>query len=395
MSTKLLTLFGGKLEYFFRDEFTTDRAAGAIDGTACEPGLATALGTPNRLVLDDGSDMTIVDGWLRVAPGSGWGNPGYTVNQAIATVPGRQLLTKVRPYVKGNLMFGWDADTDSVPSAGIYLTSTIMLAYNAPEAPEIGSGYSVDQEYNLTLIQRKVGVHFYIQGGTEYPEQTLVWSSDINETGNQYARIVGGADSQMRFAYVRIPSKLWLPTPVISDGFASWGTSDGLGHAEGVAGGDALGQGGNGVAWTDRLGTWGAAAGVASCSLLDDGVGIATAPGAVDINISVTPTRAGDSVGLVVRYVDADNYVLALHDGTDFVLRKVVAGTPTDVDSYTGALGQIQVHVHGSSFLCYLDKALQCSGTIADAALQSSALCGLYTTNSGNTFNDLLAWSRT
>ena len=385
----LTTLGGGDVSYLYRDEFNTDRAAGAIDGTAIEPD-----GGINRLVLDDGSDMTIVDGWLRVGPGSAYGNPGYTWNQVIATTPGQQLLAKVRTIAKGNFLIGWDVGTTSTPNAAFFFGGSDLRIYNPSILNAEVGDYTIEQEYDLSLIQRTTGAHFFIRGGTEWPAWTLLWSSDYYTRTDQYARIVGGTSSQNRVKYLRVPEELWLPTPLVSDGFSSWGTSDGLGHAEGVAGGDALGQGGDGDSWTDQVGTWQAAAGVASCSALDTGVGIATAPAAAAVNIGATVTYSSGEVGLIVRYVDSDNYVTALHDGTNFVLRKVVGGTPTDVDTYVGVLGQIQLHAHGDYFRAYLGRVLRCEGTIADAALQSSSACGLYTTNTGNTFDDFLAWSR-
>jgi len=55
--------------------------------------------------------------------------------------------------------------------------------------------------------------------------------------------------------YIRIPDTLWLPTPLVSDGF-SGSTSDGLGHAET----SGLGSGGSGVSWTGA--TWAVSGGV-------------------------------------------------------------------------------------------------------------------------------------
>lgn len=59
---------------------------------------------------------------------------------------------------------------------------------------------------------------------------------------------------------VRIPFDLFLPSPICSDGFGSaFGTTDGLGHSEGIAGG--IGSGGGGVAWTGS--TWSVSGGKA------------------------------------------------------------------------------------------------------------------------------------
>lgn len=60
------------ISYAFRDLFTTDRAAGAVDGTAAEPGTNT------RAVTDTGSKVSISGGLLSISGGEGgYGTPDF------------------------------------------------------------------------------------------------------------------------------------------------------------------------------------------------------------------------------------------------------------------------------------------------------------------------------
>jgi hypothetical protein len=74
--------------------------------------------------------------------------------------------------------------------------------------------------------------------------------------------MVGSATGIGNLDFIGVPRQLWLPVPSVSDGFdTAWGTSDGLGHAEGVAGG--LGADGDGISWVPAVTTWSVSAGKA------------------------------------------------------------------------------------------------------------------------------------
>jgi hypothetical protein len=376
---------GEDIAYDYRDEFGDNRAAGAIDGTPLYPNDGSSL----REVWDTESAVTISGGWLYVGPGTGYGNPGYSIDVAIPRDPGMAMVVKCRMVTKNLMLVGWDVNKTTVPSHAIFFSTSNLLVYDNG-APVVGT-YSADTEYDVTVIQRSAGCHYFIRGGTDYPETTLVYSTKAGTGTPLYPRIIGNA-AYGRFGYVRIPSERWLPTPLVSDGFSSWGTSDGLGHVEGGA---ALGAGGGGQAWNDRVGTWTAAAGVASASALDGGLALATCSAAADVNLRCTPTRAGGECGVVVRYADSDNYVAVVHDGTDLILRKVIAGVPSTVGSYTAAIDEIMVHAHAQVFAVYLGGTRRIYLPITDSVVRTAPVVGLISTNTGNTFDDFSVWSRT
>ena len=197
--------------------------------------------------------------------------------------------------------------------------------------------------------------------------------------------------------YIRVPSARWLPTPLISDGFSSWGTSDGFGHAEGVAGG--LGSGGNGKTWTANVGTWGASGGVAAASALSGGRAIATADcGKADVVATVECTLSSGTQSIIVRWASESNFVQLRLTPTNLQLVKVVAGVETIVQNsaVTVAAGApVRLTCEGTKFRCYYNNALVGSEqTISDAALQSPTAIGLRTDNTGNTFDNLVAYAR-
>ena len=95
--------------------------------------------------------------------------------------------------------------------------------------------------------------------------------------------------------------------------------------------------------------------------------------------------------------MDADNYVRAVHDGTNCQLIKRVATVETTVITAVVAIGAgaIVVICEGTSFSLYLNNAqVGATSVIADAALQTGTEQGLYSTNVGNTQNDFLVMPR-
>lgn len=200
-------------------------------------------------------------------------------------------------------------------------------------------------------------------------------------------------------SFLHIPLTHWLPTPLLSDGFGgTWPTSDGLGHAEGIAGG--LGSGGGGLTWTAQLGTWGIAAGVASCSILDaSGIGIATATlNTADVWYSCVLGYSAGSGGVIVRYTDAANYVYAINDGTNVKLFEVTAASPyPGTQRGTGvkapaAGARLIVDVSGAAARVYYNEAL--IFTYATVADTTGVMIGLITNNVNNTFNDAVAYAK-
>ena len=150
--------------------------------------------------------------------------------------------------------------------------------------------------------------------------------------------------------------------------------------------------------WGDEVGTWVVAANKATCSVLAGGIGITTVnTSTTNVLMQGTITRAGNEVGIILRYVDADNYIRAIHDGVNMKLIKRVATVETDVISAVVALGvgAVVVVADGTAFSLYLNNSqVGATSTIADAALQTGTRQGLFTTNVGNTMDAFLVMPR-
>jgi hypothetical protein len=210
-----------------------------------------------------------------------------------------------------------------------------------------------------------------------------------------FATIVSGA---LEVSLLAVPAKLWLPAPLVSDGFSAWGASDGLGHAEGVTGG--LGSGGAGETWASESETWTAAGGVAYS---EDGIGvenIATVDsGVADVIATANVTLATGSGGVVVRWTDGANYVKAVHNKTNARLIKVVNGTPTTLIDTAAAYvagAPIRVICDGQKFrLFYNNVAVGAEQTIADAALADGTGQGIILLDdAGHTADDFTVFAR-
>jgi hypothetical protein len=164
-------------------------------------------------------------------------------------------------------------------------------------------------------------------------------------------------------------------------------TTDGLGNAEN--------NGTAGNAYTN-VGTWGAAGGVRSCSALSGGIGFSylTATSS-NVIIQAVCTRSAGVTGLVARYVDASNYLIAYHDGTNAKLDKVVAGVTTNLLTAVVAYGATKVmslHLMDTAARLFYGDAVV--GTVAVTPAAGSLNHGMYTTDTGATFDNLVIWAK-
>jgi hypothetical protein len=376
--------------YLLRDEFTTDRAAGAVDGTAAEPGPGV------RSVVDGNSVSSISGGQaIFIAGGVSGNNPAWTW-PPVGRVVGRIVIGQFTASANG-LEIGFDSDATGGSSDGNRQNGT-LLQVRTTAASILAVGAAVlGTEYKFGVILRNDGAFHFVKGGA-FANWTLIWANLSNTYTMAYPHMSVTAAAAAAVAdYIRVPAVKWLPVPLVSDGFSAWGESDGLGHAEGLAGG--LGSGGGGLAWTATVGTWGASGGVAVASALSGGRAIATLDcGKADVIVSANCTRSAGSMAIIVRWVDENNFIRVSINATSCVLVKVVAGVSTTVSdvAYTYVAGApLRVICSGSAFRrFYNNAAIGAEFTIADAALQSPTLVGLRTDNTGNTFDDFTVYAR-
>lgn len=383
--------FIGPPYYLVNDTFTTDRAAGAVNGTRAEPGPG------GRVVNDTENKLSLSGGACSIAPRTSPtnGDPAFWLS-GFPRQGGRMLIAQVTPGATNKAFdIGWDSNqAGGISGPAIMFRGTGAITERVLGAPQMALRTFTATAYPVAVILRETAGHLlFVKDGSNW---LLLWVGSNGTYATMYPNL-SNFDATATCGYIRVPSTLWLPTPLASDGFSSWGTTNGLGHQEGVAGG--LGSGGNGLSWTSAVGTWGASGGAAAASALSGGVAVAVVDTSkADAIVTAKLTRNGGTAGVVCRWVDANNHVQGRHTGTNAQLVKVVSGTPTtliDAAATYAAGAEVRVICEGQKFRLYYNNAMIGSEqTIADAALASATKQGLRTTDTTNTFDDFVVRAR-
>jgi hypothetical protein len=221
----------------------------------------------------------------------------------------------------------------------------------------------------------------------------------VNRSDSPLYPGISNYDATGTINFFRIPQTLWLPTPLASDGFGTaFGTTDGLGHAEGIAGG--LGSGGGGLAWTSRLGSFsvsgGKAVGDTTGSLVGTAISTVTVSTA-DVLVSADLVRANTSVGIIIRYIDNSNYILARLYGTLCQLVRFTAGTPNILISSAATYSSgatIRAILDGSSISLFYNNA-KVGATATETQGQTSTIFGIANYGNGsNTLDNFTVYAR-
>lgn len=390
--------FIGPPYYLLNDTFTTNRAAGAVNGTKAEPGPGV------RGVSDTNGKLSLSGGQAIFATGgAGNGNPRLFLNGQDRT-PGRLLVAQQTGSTGASTWLGWHTSQNNFPNIAAlrFSPTTTLIYYDNNNQVTVGA-YVESTTYRVAIALRGTGSFCFVKGGA-FTNWTLLWIALSNNASLLYPGFGNSALGVFAADYLRVPAARWLPVPLASDGFSSSGATDGAGHPEGVAGG--LGSGGNGLAWNDPFGygTWSTSGGAASCGDTT-GFGGGDAPyvlnaGKADAIVTAKVTRGGGTAGIIVRSdANANNYVKAEHNGTNARLIKVVGGTPTTLINTAAAYSagaEIRAIAEGTKFRLYYNDALVGSEqTISDGGLSSGTYCGLVSSGSGiNSFDDFRVYAR-
>lgn len=380
---------GGGVSYLFRDNYSVAFSAGSVNGTLADTGDA-------RTVTDTESKLSIAGGKAVYAGGkasAGFGDPSLWYPSRSRT-PGEVLSCQFAPTQLGKFWrFGYTTTqsgtngdhTISTGTAGALTTLNGTLNRTVGEHPT--------QNLAGAIALRATGADYFTHGGYyNYPR--LLWPDRTRTTATIYPNHQG-FDATLDVEAIGIQDELWLPTPLASDGFSAWGTTDGLGHAEG--GGD-LGGGGDGEAWTGQAGTWGAAAGAASASALSGGLAIATVDlSTVNVFAGVKVTRSGGVAGLVLRYYSAAHYVYVVHTGTNVQVIKRLNNVETTLINVAiaysaGAMlwGWADAHAYTA---IYNGTQVSAPAVQYNEVLTIEPQFGLYTTDTTNTFDDFVVYA--
>lgn len=373
--------------WLLQDEFATDLAAGSVNGTAAEPGPGT------RTVVDTAGDKVYISsGSLAINGANSWNDTYISYASVGAWTAGRVLLTRILSTggesLVGFIRENWD---DGVVLFGDHLRAWNPHQYIIPTT----LGYWHD----LAIVTRASGHFLFLR---RYGETTwaLRWMRN-NGLSATMPVSVQAASGALYVSHLRIPAALWLPTPLASDGFGSaFGTTDGLGHAEGIAGG--IGAGGSGVSWSNAGNTWSTSGGKAintAPSGLSQQMSVFEA-GTSGVLASAALTRSAGSVGLALSMDSASNPtngVLVYLDGTNCKVDKIVAGSTSNVrtTAVTYSSGKsLVVAKAGTEYRVYYNDALVgAANTISDAGIVSNTLHGLFSTDASNTLDNFTCYA--
>ena len=210
-----LTSWTSTLSYTLNDQFTTDRAAGAVNGTSAEPTGGT------RTVTDTNSKLSITGSQLSFATGgSAAGNPGLWYSSLVRGA-GKAVVGTITPTTATTGMaIGFDTNQTGTPYDSIYFNTGGALGIYINGSYKAVGTYTLGSTYKIAVILRSTGEYFYIQGGTEYPNWTLLFIDSTVTTTPVYPGLAALGTGEIFTAdNIRIPTATWLPTPLAYDTF--------------------------------------------------------------------------------------------------------------------------------------------------------------------------------
>lgn len=201
--------------YTLNDQFTTDRAAGAVNGTSAEPtgGTRTVVDTENKLSISS-SQLSFAGG--KTSPA--WADPQITY-PSVSRVAGKMLIGKINPSnTSADVQIGFNRyASGNVSDAGtIYFSAGGMIRNYDSVIPIVGA-YSGATDYYTAIVLRGTGAYYFIRGGA-FTNWTLLNITQVSNTATLYPNVqlyngISTADN------IRIPTSTWLPTPLAYDTF--------------------------------------------------------------------------------------------------------------------------------------------------------------------------------
>ena len=205
------------IAYLLNDQFTTARAAGAVNGTYAEPtgGVRTVVDTSNRL--------SISSGVLNGATGTSYAGLWYP---SMTRTAGRIFTGTVARTGYNYNYFGFDTNTSGSPAANaLYFYSNTFRPYDSDSlGADIGT-IAVSGTYTPAIVLRSTGAYYFVKGGA-FTNWTLLWSSTTNNSGPLYPMVSLSDNSTLaNHDNIRIPTSTWLPTPLAYDTFGSAGST--------------------------------------------------------------------------------------------------------------------------------------------------------------------------
>lgn len=192
--------------YALLDLFTTDRSAGAVNGTAAEPGPGT------RTVTDTNSKLSVSGGVASFATGGvGAGDPGlWYASQA--RLFGRTLIGTVT-WTTSGAGFGWDTDQAGENLDGIRFSGATLQVRVGGGTVAVGANL-LGTAYQLCLVMRLAGYYFFIKGGA-FTNWTMLWQSVTTSASVFPSAVALNSTSVLTADNIRVPVPLYT-VPVLA-----------------------------------------------------------------------------------------------------------------------------------------------------------------------------------
>jgi hypothetical protein len=345
-------LFGGgkwKPVWLIRDEFTTDRLAGAVNGTAAEPGPGT------RLVVDTGATMTITGGRLQsTGLATSLRDPGARYG-LFSRRAGLMMSALMFPVAATRNRAGWsfnDIATDTARGnlvrsinlrCDIFIDNTTLAVFD-----DLTSG----AEYRWAVSLRANGAYYLLRTGGQW---SVLWVDGSRVDATIYPTLsIDNAANINVYDSARVCD---LPAPFNTD--------------FGLA--------------TDRRA--GARSAGDTFSHIADSL----------IEFTVTTRPTAGSVDFRFREQDANNYWQVTIDSTGAItLNEVVAGVATARGTAAAVVSsghRVVVIADGETIRGYSNMVLR--WTYSSAANFKTATAGrLSDLGTGGAVSDIVAWPR-
>lgn len=377
-------------KFTLRDDFSGALAAGAVNLSNPTPGPGGV-----RTVTDGNSKLSIGSGVASFATGGvAAGNPAAWY-AAMTRIAGRLIVGRVNAasFTGNSAALGFDTSASGlVDNSAFYWNSGgIGIFDSSAISPVVGTALTAATNYLLCVVLRASGAYYFIKGGS-YSNWTLVWIGSTSATASLLPGISGHMNNVFTADFLRVPTDLWLPTPLVYDTFPV----DGALTATLATGPD--GQPTPARVWTSQIGTVQVSTSKAMATALTGGIAIATVPvGTVNVLNDVAITRGTGTPGHVVRWLNSSNYIYAYHDGTNCKLIKRVADIETTVITAVVAYSAgavARVDASGTAFRLYYNNALVGTGTISDANLQTGTEHGLYFNDIDSSLDTYACWAK-
>jgi hypothetical protein len=169
-------LLGGNvpIQPLLRDLFTTDRAAGAVNGTPME-----GIGAGNRVGIDAEGKMTLSGGRLLFAGGKAvpaYGDPGLWGPVSFARKPGIAMVVGGLNFTTRNLCkIGWDNGQSGSPGyPSVWFQGSNKMGFNfGGSNMGLPDDYAAATPYRLMVVLRDNGGFCILDGGAF--SGTLLW----------------------------------------------------------------------------------------------------------------------------------------------------------------------------------------------------------------------------